>query len=124
MISTPGGEPNPISPSLNRFGCASPPGEPLGIPAVYGDVLSRPAVRAAPGGIDSVMSDPDARTLDISGTTERRGCGLRLFFPGGRGKPVVSDRRIDRLRIDRVLGNWVVRGCAKPGAYSLVVSPR
>lgn len=57
VIGTPGGEPNPLSPSLNRYACESPPGRALGIPSEFERVLARPTVRSAPGRITSLSRD-------------------------------------------------------------------
>lgn len=119
VVRAPAADPEPLSPSLNRYDCTGdPPGRKLGIPRVYSSVLSRPTVRAAPGRLLSLRSDHARRTLRAAGQVRGRRCGLRAFVPGGNPRPTPTGRGLRRLRVDRVLGDWIVRGCAR-GAWSL-----
>lgn len=120
VIQHPGAEPQPISPSLNRYAC--PAERSLGVPKPFKRVLSRPYVRAAPGELRELSSDPWARELSLAGVAgPGRGCGLRVFFPSGRGRPRVEGDNLRRVRVRRVLGDWSVRACVE-GGYALRLS--
>src|SRR4051794_28139917 len=103
-------EPGGVSPSLNRFRC--PGNEPLGIPATTRAVLARPYLRAAPGRISAMRSDPEAPALDASGSHRRGSCSLVAWFPGPVG-PQIHSSGIARVRSASTDGGWIVSGCAR-----------
>lgn len=123
VIGEPGAAPDRLSPSLIRYEC--PSGRSLGIPAQFRRVLSRPTVRAAPGRLLSLRSDPlgiDLRASGDAGEGGRR-CGLQAFVPARAGRPAVSGSGLSRVRTERVLGDWRVRACVR-GEWSLGLGPR
>jgi endoglycosylceramidase len=118
QIGVPGGRPGSVSPSLNRFAC--PGNVPLGIPAAFGRVLSRPYPRAAPGRLTALSSDPATGTFSLRGSDEdpHGSCRLDVWVPGGAGRPRVTGTNVRRIRIARNAGGWRVAACAS-GAYEL-----
>ena len=123
VIGTPGGDPNPISPSLVRYDCGVPGGvgTELGVARPYRDVLSRPAPRAVLGQIISLESSATAATMKLAAKTRARGkCGLRIFAPARGGRPTVKGKNLSRVRIRRTAGDWTISACAK-GSYKISV---
>ena len=122
VIHSPGGEPDALSPSLNRYVCENgPPGRSIGVPKIYREVLSRPVVRAAPAQLVSMRSDPAAGSLELEGRSPRPGCGLRVFVPSQAARPRAEGENVSRLRAERVLGDWIVSACVGRGSYSLEI---
>jgi hypothetical protein len=107
-----------VSPSLNRFAC--PGNVPLGIPAEFGRVLSRPYPRAAPGQLAALSSNPTTGAFGLRGRDDdRRGsCRLDVWVPGGSTRPHLAGVNVRRIRVARFAGGWRVSGCAS-GAYEL-----
>jgi len=118
QIGVPGGRPGSVSPSLNRFAC--PGNVPLGIPAEFGRVLSRPYPRAAPGQLAALSSNPATGAFGLRGRDDdRRGsCRLDVWVPGGSTRPHLAGVNVRRIRVARFAGGWRVSGCAS-GAYEL-----
>lgn len=110
VVNRPGGDPQPVSPSLNRYTC---PDQTMSAPdPAFGDVLSRPAPRAVPGTITQLVSNGRTGTFELRG---RRGdaqrCGLRVFVPERFDGFRVRAEGITRLETRRRQGNVVLRGC-------------
>lgn len=111
VISAPGGQPNPISPSLNRYAC--PSGENTGIPRSTRRILGRATVRHAPGLITSLKSDPATREFRIAGSASQgTSCRIVAWVPGP-AKPRFRRTNVSRVRTRRVPGGYIVRGCAR-----------
>jgi endoglycosylceramidase len=110
-VNQPGGEPNPVSPSLVRFTC--PDQTPQPVDPAFGDVLSRPVPRAVPGTITRLVSNGRTGKLDLAGVHSSRAdrCGLRVFVPKRFAGLKVRANGIDHLRRSTPLGNVVLRGC-------------
>jgi endoglycosylceramidase len=107
-------EPGAISPSLNRFRC--PDNAPLGIPASTRQILARPYVRAAPGRIAALESDPATRALTASGSDPDRtgSCRVEIWAPdAASGRPRVSATGVTGVRSRASAGGWLVTGCAR-----------
>lgn len=111
MVSQPGGEPAPVSPSLNRYSCPDQVGSP--IDPAFGDVLSRPVPRAVPGRVTALTSNGRTGRLDLRGrhVDGAQRCGLRVFVPGRFADKRVRVEGITRVKRSERLGNVVLRGC-------------
>ncbi|MBZ5738021.1 glycoside hydrolase family 5 protein [Nocardioides mangrovi] len=111
VVHQPGGEPDPVSPSLNRYTCPDQVAQP--IDPAFGDTLSRPTARAVPGTITRLTSDGRAGTLDLKGTHAGRAgrCALRVFVPARFADARVRTEGIRHLKRSRDQGNVVLRGC-------------
>ncbi len=123
VIHERGGSPDPISPSLVRISCDAlgGVGTELGVPRPFAKVLSRPVPRAVPGEIVSLRSSGAERTMTLKAQARRRGCGLRVFVPGGGGRPSAGGRGLRHIRVRRDGPAWIVRACVAKGSYSLSV---
>jgi endoglycosylceramidase len=111
VVNQPGGEPSPVSGSLNRFTC---PDQKMSKPdPAFADVLSRPVPRAVPGTITRLVSDGRKGTLVLTGkhTGGAGRCALEVFVPKRFAHKKVQATGIDHLRRTRELGNVVLRGC-------------
>jgi endoglycosylceramidase len=82
QIGIPGTPPGAISPSLVRFAC--PGDREIGIPPPFGQLLSRPYVRAAPG--LEVMESDAMGVLHVTGTDS----GVVDAWVPGRGRVSVA----------------------------------
>ncbi|MBA2954890.1 cellulase family glycosylhydrolase [Nocardioides sp. MAH-18] len=111
MIGAPGGQPGPISQSLVRFSC--PGDKATGIPAEFGQVLSRPVPRAVPGRITELTSNGRTGRLELRGTYAAGAdrCGLQVFVPQRFAGKRVRVTGVTEVRRTRHLGNVVLRGC-------------
>ncbi|MGB0101811.1 MAG: cellulase family glycosylhydrolase [Nocardioides sp.] len=111
VVNRPGGAPDPVSGSLNRFSCPEQVND--GIDPAFGDVLSRPAPRAVPGKITRLTSDGRVGRLDLQGKHQAgaKRCSLRVFVPERFADASVRTRGIKHLQRRDRLGNVVLRGC-------------
>jgi endoglycosylceramidase len=111
VVHQPGGDPDPVSPSLVRFTCPDQTAQP--VDPAFGRTLSRPAPRAVPGTITRLASDGRKGTLDLAGRhAGREGrCALRVFVPQRFADARVRTEGITHLRRSRQQGNLVLRGC-------------
>lgn len=111
VVKQPGGEPSPVSGSLNRYDC--PEQVNTGIDPAFGDVLSRPAPRAVPGRIVRLTSDGRTGAFDLRGKRSEgdRRCALRVFVPERFADLRVRTDGITDLQRKTRLGNVVLRGC-------------
>lgn len=113
VIPAPGGEPNEISPSLNRYACR-PAQRPLGIPEATRRILERAYPRAAPGRLIALESDPESGAMRLAGRGgAARSCELLVWLPGGRGVPQLAGTNVERIEVRRFHGGWLARGCAR-----------
>jgi endoglycosylceramidase len=112
VIHHPGGQPDPISPSLIRYSC--PSGTRATAPATaYAGALFRPLARAVPGRIKRLESDGRAGTFDLVGKRDPKAdaCSLRVFVPRAWRGEKVRTKGIDKLRRRHRHGNVILRGC-------------
>ena len=111
VVNRPGGEPNPVSGSLNRYSCPSEVND--GIDPAFGDVLSRPAPRAVPGRITKLASNGRTGAFDLAGkvTNGEQRCSLRVFVPERFADERVRVDGIRNLQRRERLGNVILRGC-------------
>ena len=122
VVPQPGAEPNEVSPSLVRYSCKGRQRE-LGIPASTQRILSRATVRAAPGAIASLVSDPASGAFQVRGSDRDGGaCTLAAWMPGA-GRPRFAGSGIGRVHATRVRGGWRISTCAR-GEWSLRLSGR
>jgi len=108
----PGGQPDPVSPSLVRYGC---PGDHAAarIAPAYREVLSRPMLRAVPGRVTRFVSNGRQGTLTLAGVHTRGAdrCGLRIFVPQRWAQHQIRTTGIRGLHSTTSLGNVDFRGC-------------
>jgi endoglycosylceramidase len=119
VFGNPGSAGAPIANGLVRYAC--PHDRPLGIPPTTRRVLSRSYVRAAPGRITKLISDPATGAFRVTGSDRsRRGsCKLAAWTPRGPGDPPrFEGRHLSRIRTRRVAGGWRTTACAH-GSYEL-----
>ena len=110
VVNRPGGDPQPVSPSLNRYAC---PDQVMSAPdPAFADVLSRPAARAVPGTITRLVSDGRTGAFELRGKRgDARRCGLRVFVPHRFAELEVRTEGIRNLERRTRQGNVVLRGC-------------
>jgi endoglycosylceramidase len=91
--------------SILRVGC---PGDiELCLVRENARVLSRAYPRAAPGRLTSLISDPESRTLSLTGNTSSTGI-LDLWIPDwGGGRPRIQGRNIQYVEVVEVPGTQV-----------------
>jgi endoglycosylceramidase len=109
---------------LNGVGC--PGDKDKGITKAYATVLSRAYPRAAPGAIESIVSDPDARTATVLGEVSPTAVPsgrLALWVPdNGKGAPAVSVKNLSDVKTEAVRGGFYVTASVAPGACRYEVS--
>ncbi|HRK45137.1 MAG TPA: cellulase family glycosylhydrolase [Nocardioides sp.] len=111
VVNQPGGQPAPVSPSLNRYTC---PDQVMSPPdPAFADVLGRPIPRSVPGTITRLTSDGRKGKLVLAGTHagDQGRCALEVFVPKRFARKPVQVTGIDHLRRTRELGNLVLHGC-------------
>lgn len=118
----PGAPQAPIAPGLVRYRC--PGDRPIGIPSTTRRILSRAYPRAAPGRLESIESDPVARTFAVRGDDpgDRGSCALVVWTPRQAGRPRFRGHRVGEVSTRRVPGGWRTRACAR-GSYELRLAP-
>ena len=92
----------------------------IGLRAPLAAQLRRPALRAAPGRIESLVVDSAAATLDATGTADAR-TSFVAFLPGADGRrPVVSGAGVESFAWNPAPGGGsYVAGWVRPGPWSL-----
>jgi endoglycosylceramidase len=131
-IVDPGLEPEGKSWQYRLATC--PDGEDHGVVPEWREVVTRPAVRFAPGWITSVASDGAARTLTVEATDAERGQEVVLWFPGDPGgddpdgedrgpAPEVTGEGIGKADVGRSGRGWLVRSEVERADYRVVVRP-
>jgi endoglycosylceramidase len=90
------------------------------------EALRRPALRAAPGAIDSVGWDPGAARFAASGRAAREGRSFFVFWPDRLGaRPRVETRGLRGVHtVAAPGGNRFVAGWARGGDWSIAITPR
>ncbi len=119
QFGAPGSPGRPIADGLNRYRC--PGDHPLGIPPTTRQVLSRAYARAAPGRIESMLSDPASGEFRLRGFDPDPGgsCLLEVWTPAGPGgRPRFAATGVERLSTRAARGGWITTGCAR-GSYEL-----
>jgi endoglycosylceramidase len=91
-----------------------------GVRAPLASQLRRPALRAAPGRLESVIVDAAATTLDATGSADAR-ASFVAFLPGTNGRPpVVSGEGVESFAWKPAPGGGAyVYGQVRAGAWSL-----
>ncbi len=118
-VGHPGGDPGDQI-HLNTMRC--PSGEDAGVTGAFATVLSRAYPCAAPGYLTELSSDPDARTLTLTGRAEDAtgGAPLVVWVPAGgagepgAGEPGIGGTGIGAVELREVSGGWLVEvevGC-------------
>ena len=118
-IGVPGNEPGDQV-HLNAVAC--PTGEDLGLTEEFAVVLSRAYPRAAPGRLTELVSDPDARTMRVTGTAKgaEPGAQLVVWVPAAGRRRDERGRDLDRRCRDH-LRRW---RCHRDRLGRLRVHPR
>jgi endoglycosylceramidase len=117
-FSVTGGQPGETSGNINRYRC---PGETeLGTPDSTRRILGRATVRAAPGRIVRLESDPDSGAFSMAGSDRAGGgsCELLVWLPGDFGVPQLRGRNVANIEARRYAGGWLATACAS-GSYEL-----
>ena len=78
-------------------------------------ILSRAYPQSAPGVLTSLKGV--GAKVELAGTTESEGCGLRVWIPGTT-KPDPTVSGITKVAVAEVPGGWFITGCAD-GDYTL-----
>jgi hypothetical protein len=137
-IVDPGLEPE--GPSWQHRLSQCPDGEDRGVVPEWRTLVTRPAVRFAPGWLTSVTSDGAARTLEVEGTGADPGQELVLWFPGDQGDPGASagdpDPGTDRgdppeldgegvgpATVEGAARGWLVTTTVEAADYRVEVAP-
>lgn len=106
---------------LHLNGVTCPGDKDQGLTEGYVTVLSRPYPRAAPGTIMSLVSDPDARTMTMSGVAPAAGGELVVWVPdNGTGSPKAAASSVEGIEVHPVTGGFYVTGTARC-AYQLSI---
>ncbi|MCU0668909.1 MAG: glycoside hydrolase family 5 protein [Myxococcota bacterium] len=92
----------------------------IGVRAPLASQLRRPALRAAPGRLESLVVDAAATTLDATGSADVR-ASFVAFLPGTNGRPpVVSGEGVESFAWRPAPGGGAyVYGQVRAGAWSL-----
>lgn len=99
-----------------------PDGEDRGVVPEWRTLVTRPAVRFAPGWLTSVTSDGGARTLQLEATGAEPGQELVLWFPGD-AEPEVDGDGIGRAEAGPARLGWLVRVEVEAAEYRVDVAP-
>jgi hypothetical protein len=67
--------------------------------------------------LTSLEAEAEAGSVDLSGTTPDRSCGLAVWIPGA-AEPDVEVTGITEVETTQVPGGWKVTGCVD-GDYAL-----
>jgi endoglycosylceramidase len=118
-IGVPGGHPPSQTDSLVRLAC--PSDAPIGIPAPLRQTLGRAYPRAAPGALVSVVSDPAAGSLRLSGAAGARSGLLDVWVPAAGGAPVIGGTNVTGVQVAAVPGGYRV-SARVTGSYQLSVT--
>lgn len=81
------------------------------------EILSRAYPQSAPGVLTSLEAEGEAGSVDLSGSTPDRSCGLEVWIPGA-AEPDVEVTGITEVETAQVPGGWKVTGCVD-GDYTL-----
>ncbi|MFA5786620.1 MAG: cellulase family glycosylhydrolase [Actinomycetota bacterium] len=96
---------------------AQPAGVEEGLIAANAKVLSRPYPRAFPGQV-TFTSDPASLTVDIKGQGGADQGPLEVWIPGP-GLPTVSAAGLAGIRVDKVMGGWILRARVTQSDWTL-----
>jgi len=103
-IGVPGGSPPAQLIHLHRTGC--PGDRDLGLVSEWASVLSRPYVRAAPGRLLLLQSDPDRALLRFEGEAPQPGMADVWVPQRGSQRPEVRGDNLSAWQIVRVTGGF------------------
>lgn len=103
-------------------GCSSGDPEDLGVVPEWRRILTRPAVRFAPGWVTEVISDSAAGTLDLQAVDATAGATVELWVPGDE-QPEVGGTGIAGVESARSGRGWRVTAEACAADYQVVVGP-
>lgn len=119
-VSWPDGEIHEMAGNLVVARCGDP-GEPagavIGFEENHARVLSRPYPRRFPGEIEFV-SDPAARTLDLSGTVDLPAAPLEVWIPG-EGAPTIGTAGLSEDSPSAVPGGWILTATPTAESFDL-----
>ena len=103
-------------------GCASGVPDDLGVVPEWRRILTRPAVRFAPGWITDLASEGATGTLDVRAADATPGADVELWVPGDE-RPRVGGSGIAGVESARQGGGWRVSAEACAAGYRVVVGP-
>jgi len=109
------------SDQLHLNGVTCPGDGDKGITKAYALVLSRAFPRSAPGIIDSIASDPDARTLQVTGTPTGAGALVVWVPDNGKGTPKVTVVGLTDVKTEAVPGGFYVTAKPSSGACKYLI---
>lgn len=102
--------------------CVDGTAEDRGVVPEWRRVLTRPAVRFAPGWITDVASDGAAGTLDVRATDATPGADAELWIPGD-ARPSAGGTGIAGVESTRSGGGWHVTAEVCATSYRIVAGP-
>ena len=103
-------------------GCIDGGARDDGVVPAWRDVLTRPAVRFAPGWITALAVDGDAVTLELRAEDATPGAVLELWIPGDE-RPLVGGTGIAEVEPTRQGSGWNVTATVCADTYDVVTGP-
>jgi hypothetical protein len=100
--------------------CVDGEAEDAGVVPAWREVLTRPAVRFAPGWVTALVADGAAGTLELTAEAADPGAELELWVPGD-DEPAVGGTGIAEVASTRRGTGWTVTATVCASAYEVTV---